>query len=812
MLNLTLQQDNDANSCYHSASASHTDNYCSTDDCCANAEPHHLPPTILHSSDSGADISEHHIVKRRVNNDVTTAPRNIVKKASSDEKTHYNCHHHERNNSLPDVFGTEELNESWEKYWARNGEQLIWASWIEKYSDYINPDYKEYNPPIIPKDKTISNFDQSENDSFENVDDHGSDDAFLQNKTNTEIIVSSCSPAAISNHEFGWTPLTSSTKNSNKLNENETLLSPRCESVTSSIPLTIGTTDSMTNVTRMTISSYDFCSGKVSSESSRLSESLSSPESALSSDSSSSQPQECDGAILTLMEDEKTMAADEYWQILWQKHFQEQYAKHYKMFISAHEFFKCDLSSSVRSESSHHDYTTAYENDSDGSVQTKFNRKQINQPENLPNLVANLNLKTDFVEKQEDADAAGSSSKKTSSSSQNDTKENAEMSAMGLPSSFGNGKTTKTYKSNSGDGKPPPNDKAINLKRSHESDTEEPNIDRIKSAFALMGYSFDDLQQVNDGEQRTTGEVVYRKKHIRLHNRILKMKHHKPSHKYFDDDGNEMPIINIETKSEPTNIMHSSSDDDSHAAPIRIPVLASSKTIQSKSEAMPFEFEEESVRFNEANELCELNLNVGPNAKKEKKKRRKMKLLASGLPPEIATDKTLLKYWYKRFSLFSLFDKGIKLDRESWFSVTPEKVASHTAERCRCDIIIDAFCGSGGNTIQFAKTCAKVIALDIDPKKIEMAKHNATVYGVADRIEFIVGDYLQLCDSLKADVVFLSPPWGGPQYLKNETYDLENNLIPVPASELLTKTRQISDNIAIFLPRNSNTCQVRFSS
>lgn len=770
---------------------------------------------------------------RRKVTEVTTAPRNIVKKASSDEKTHYNGHQQERNNSLPDVFGTEELNESWEKYWGRNGEQLIWASWIEKYSDYINPDYKEYNPPIIPKDKTISNFDQSENASFEN-EDVGSDDAFLQNKTNTEIIVSSCSPAAISNNEFGWNPLSSNKSANRTNNENETLLSPRCESVTSSIPLTIGTTDSMTNVTRMTFSSYDFCSGKVSSESSRLSESLSSPESALSSDSSSSQPQECDGAVLTLMEEEKTMAADEYWQILWQKHFQEQYAKHYKMFISAHECFKCDLSSSVRSESSYHDYTTAYENDSDGSVQARFNRTQINQPEHLPVLVANLNLKNDFVEKPSDGDAGTSSGKerKTSSTTAQNETENAEMSAMGLPVSFGNGKS-KSYKS-SGDGKPPPNDKPITLKRSHESDTEEPNSDRIKSAFALMGYSFDDLQLVTDGETRTTGEVVYRKKHIRLHNRILKMKHHKPSHKYFDDDGNEMKSENVETTSEQTNIMHSSSDDDSHAAPIRIPVLASSKQIQNKSqgelkEDMPFEFEEESVRFNEANELCESNLIVGTNAKKEKKKRRKMKLLASGLPPEIATDKTLLKYWYKRFSLFSLFDQGIKLDRglfrfsflfvlklifffpsfpESWFSVTPEKVASHTAERCRCDIIIDAFCGSGGNTIQFAKTCAKVIALDIDPKKIEMAKHNATVYGVADRIEFIVGDYLQLCDSLKADVVFLSPPWGGPQYLKNETYDLENNLIPVPASELLTKTRQISDNIAIFLPRNSNTCQV----
>lgn len=47
-----------------------------------------------------------------------------------------------------------------------------------------------------------------------------------------------------------------------------------------------------------------------------------------------------------------------------------------------------------------------------------------------------------------------------------------------------------------------------------------------------------------------------------------------------------------------------------------------------------------------------------------------------------------------------------------------------------------------------------------------MAKHNATVYGVADSIEFIVGDFLQLAENLKADQVFLSPPWGGPTYMK----------------------------------------------
>lgn len=39
------EEDSDANSCYFSASASHTDNYCTTDE---------------HERDSGADISEYH--------------------------------------------------------------------------------------------------------------------------------------------------------------------------------------------------------------------------------------------------------------------------------------------------------------------------------------------------------------------------------------------------------------------------------------------------------------------------------------------------------------------------------------------------------------------------------------------------------------------------------------------------------------------------------------------------------------------------------------------------------------------------------
>lgn len=42
---------------------------------------------------------------------------------------------------------------------------------------------------------------------------------------------------------------------------------------------------------------------------------------------------------------------------------------------------------------------------------------------------------------------------------------------------------------------------------------------------------------------------------------------------------------------------------------------------------------------------------------------------------------------------------------EGWFSVTPEKIASHIADRIVTTpgmIVVDAFAGVGGNSIQFA--------------------------------------------------------------------------------------------------------------
>ena len=42
------------------------------------------------------------------------------------------------------------------------------------------------------------------------------------------------------------------------------------------------------------------------------------------------------------------------------------------------------------------------------------------------------------------------------------------------------------------------------------------------------------------------------------------------------------------------------------------------------------------------------------------------------------------KYWAQRYRLFSVYDEGVRLDPESWYSVTPERrIDGLISERCR---------------------------------------------------------------------------------------------------------------------------------
>jgi len=125
--------------------------------------------------------------------------------------------------------------------------------------------------------------------------------------------------------------------------------------------------------------------------------------------------------------------------------------------------------------------------------------------------------------------------------------------------------------------------------------------------------------------------------------------------------------------------------------------------------------------------------------------------------------------------------------------------------------------------------------------RLALARHNAQIYGVADRIEFILADYISFAKSYlslhptsdyaspnrhegrKIDVVFLSPPWGGPAYLSGaldeKSVDLKgkgkalatpehpsyslSSIQPIHGAELFDLTRKITKNVAYYLPRNT---------
>lgn len=163
------------------------------------------------------------------------------------------------------------------------------------------------------------------------------------------------------------------------------------------------------------------------------------------------------------------------------------------------------------------------------------------------------------------------------------------------------------------------------------------------------------------------------------------------------------------------------------------------------------------------------------------------------------------KYYNQRYNFFSRFDEGILLDKEGWYSVTCEEIAEHIARRftsVALDVIVDVYSGVGGNTIQFARIYPEVIALDIDHNRIELMKHNANIYGVRNRIVCRQGDAVEVLQLLKHELagqrvgIFMSPPWGGPGYIDEESYDVSG------FKEALVAAKEVTSCVAMLVPKN----------
>ncbi len=172
-----------------------------------------------------------------------------------------------------------------------------------------------------------------------------------------------------------------------------------------------------------------------------------------------------------------------------------------------------------------------------------------------------------------------------------------------------------------------------------------------------------------------------------------------------------------------------------------------------------------------------------------------------GIPNPYSPEVVPNKYWAQRRRLFSKFDQGIQLDAESWYSVTPEVIAHHTAQRLVTAfqrqqhhyypdtqpqyVVLDAFCGCGGNAIAFAlqPSISLVVCIDIDENKLQMLATNASIYGVQpSKILLLLGDARHIMKN----------------YYKN------GNLIPRNDN----KTKADSEEAKEALPTSTQFCQL----
>jgi 16S rRNA G966 N2-methylase RsmD len=104
--------------------------------------------------------------------------------------------------------------------------------------------------------------------------------------------------------------------------------------------------------------------------------------------------------------------------------------------------------------------------------------------------------------------------------------------------------------------------------------------------------------------------------------------------------------------------------------------------------------------------------------------------------------------------------RGVRLDEEGRFSLTPEPLALAIAGQAAGRSVVDATAGCGGNAIAFARLGSAVVAIDRDPQRLALARHNAGVYGVGRAIDFRAGDARDLVLEAEGAILFVDPPWG----------------------------------------------------
>ena len=109
------------------------------------------------------------------------------------------------------------------------------------------------------------------------------------------------------------------------------------------------------------------------------------------------------------------------------------------------------------------------------------------------------------------------------------------------------------------------------------------------------------------------------------------------------------------------------------------------------------------------------------------------------------------------------FGKEYQVDNDTFIMGIHHLLGGHIAQRFKgYNLVLDACCGAGFMSIALAKYVNQVIAVDVNPKNLELAENNAKIARVSNQIKFIPGNILDKSNLNKIpeiDAAFLDPDW-----------------------------------------------------
>lgn len=180
--------------------------------------------------------------------------------------------------------------------------------------------------------------------------------------------------------------------------------------------------------------------------------------------------------------------------------------------------------------------------------------------------------------------------------------------------------------------------------------------------------------------------------------------------------------------------------------------------------------------------------------------------------------KNLLYSFYKKkfFKLINFANINyvdlldLKINEDTYYSITNYSDAMYISNliykifNTKNLIITDATANVGGNTISFGLfKFKKIFSVEINKKCYNYLNHNLSCYKI-NNVKTINNNYIKIYKLIKQDVVFLDPPWGGPNYKNKNNINLYLDYTNV--NSLINDILNFTDTKAVILkaPFNYN--------